>query len=269
MAVCVAAVVGAVGVLESEGVWRAIGLLMLVPFELAVVFAAVTRPGGATGAPLAHPDVEVLKRALRVRADVRVSASAELFGGKCVQRWGRDVVVVAPGGFEHRELMAVVAHEFGHTKQSAVAKAVWVPAKRLTWSAVWLWGVQGSWLLQLGGVALGAALVAWLMFLSGLKLRFLGQVVAWAVWVTQLSEQPWGPLAAGVGVWVVLRLVEALHSRVSELLADEAVKAVAGGPEALSSALARVAGPQQPWWRRVWATHPHPQSRGAARARLR
>ncbi len=269
VALCCATVSAAAVLLRDAGMWRAVAFLGLVPVELAAVFASVTHPGGARGVPMAHPDIERLGRVLRVRADVRESPDAEMFGGTCHQRWGRDVIVVTTGDFSHHELLAVVAHEMGHTKQSAIAKAAWRPAKRMLWAAVWVWGLAGHWWWQAGGVVVGMALVAWLLFFSGVRLRVLAQLVAWGVWVWQLAPEPLWPLVAGAVTWFGLHLAQVAHSRVSELLADEAVRVLPRGPEALSSALARVEGPKGPWWRRALSTHPHPTSRGRHRSRRR
>lgn len=263
---CVLAVYGMARMLWPAGAWRGVLFLAFVPLEVLVAFSSGVARSNHSGSLIHTPETEYLKKQLRARADIRVSDDAKLFGGACSQRWGRDVVVVAVGDFEKREMLAVIAHELGHTKQSVLAKVLAPGVTRLGLVAMWLWGLDGDWLLQGVGVTTGAILWVWLLYCPSQRVRWVSLTVAWAAWWWWLTGREILPVCVGLVLWLVWQVIAAMWSRVSELLADEAVMAVDNGHAALSSALSRVAGRPVAWWRRPFLSHPEPHRRGLGRS---
>lgn len=264
---CVLAVWAMFLALWSVDVWRGVLFLAFVPIEALLALSSGTARVTHSGAVLADPNTETLKRQLRARADIRVSEDTNMFGGACAQRWGRDSIVVAVGDFDQRELLAVIAHELGHTKQSVLSKVLTPRVARLGLVAMWLWGLDGNW-LKLGlGVVIGVLLWVWDLYCTTWRVRVVSQVVVWACWWWWLAGKVIVPLVVALVLWVAWQAVSALWSRVSELLADEAVVAVENGHVALTSALSRVSRRSVPWWRRPFESHPAPNQRGISRRR--
>jgi hypothetical protein len=269
VALCVLAVWAMVQLLWPTGVWRVVLFLALVPVEVLIALSAGAARTKHSGAFISSHDVMMLKKQLRARADIRVSEDAHMFGGACAQRWGRDSIIVSVGDFNDRELLAVIAHELGHTKQSVLSKVLAPSVARLGLVMLWLWGLHGDWLKLGVGVVAGALLWIWLLYSHSVRLRGVSLVVGWACWWWWLAGKTVAPVLAAIALWLVWRAVGALWSRISELLADEAVVAVEDGHVALSSALSRVAGYSVVWWKRPFASHPEPHKRGTGRRAAR
>lgn len=245
--------------------WRAVVVLAFVPLEAVLVFAAAVRPVSKEGTQWHHRDLDELRTQLRVRTEVRiVNNPGKTSGGSCQHRWGRDVVVLDAGLFSHHEQLAVAAHEFGHTKQSPLVAPMLRAAQKVAAVALWVGLLPDAALTAMTGLTFGLILWLLLLYVGNRWVRVGAMVLAWGWWLW-ITKGPWVELAATAVLWVLWRLGVAYSKRVSEHHADEAARAVAGGPEALSAALARLSGSPLPWWRQAFSSHPVTLRRGANR----
>jgi hypothetical protein len=265
MAVSGTALAGTLWALSHAGLWRALVVACLIPLELTLAFASMVRPVATEGAPWRHPDLAALKQVLKVRADVRiVEGERKTSGGRCQHRLGRDVVMIDARLFSHHEQLAVVAHEFGHTKQSPMVAPVLRCIESVLFAALWVWLLPSDVMIAGLGLMLGAALWMSLLYASRPWTRRAALVTAWGWWCWSVAES-WPELCLAGVAWIVWRLAVTFSQRVSEHLADEAVAAVAEGPAALSAALARLSGSKTSRWRELMSSHPAQHRRGANR----
>ena len=255
---CVAAML-----LAPWSVAAAVCICVLALCELLLAFTLATQPLIATGSTWADDDIDALKRALSVRAEVRWAQGRDKpTGGSCRQRYGRDLVVIDVDRFSNDQALAVAAHEFGHTKQSPLAAPLLEAGARIAVGAVWLWALRGDgW--QQGMITGGVGVLMWIaaILIRTDTLR-LGAVSVGCIYLA------WMDLCAGVVVcvaWVLWRLLAAMCDRVHERLADEAVRVIPHGDALLNEALRRLGGRDLPWWRQAFMSHPPVSTRGAGR----
>lgn len=265
VAVSLIAVSGVIYLLAQLAAWKAWLLVLLVPLELLHALSAGLLPLSKRGSEIYLAEVEALKVQLRARAVVCATDDSDFFGGSCARRWGHDLILVATDGLTDHELLAVVAHELGHTKQSVLAKVLQPGIMNVFLAAVWLAGLTGEWWMLLAGVASGAYLRTWNLYVPQRYLRIACTVLVWAAWWWWFSNRALLLPLLACALLLTWRALGAAWSRVSELLADEAVIAVHNGHHALSSALESISHPVTPLWRRPFLTHPLPHQRGARR----
>jgi hypothetical protein len=259
-------VTGVVWQLGQYSIWRGVLVGALIPLEATLTFAAMLQPKNSEGALWQHRDLDALRHQLRVRSDVRTAVRATGVGGRCQQRWGRDVVVIDAGVFTHHEQLAVIAHEFGHTKQSPLTRPAVKAAETVLLTALWVGLLPSSLLTVTLGLLIGATLWVGLLYARRRVTRQIAIAAAWIWWLWQAREQV-AVLAVAGGLWLAWKVAVAWSQRVAEHLADEAAIAVQAGPVALSSALTKLSGGPAPRWKTAFASHPPHHRRGANRER--